>query len=91
MSVRKTPYVEEWETKRNKEIQELIEQGKVPHDIELQQHPERSVQGLPWLMGRVAGSIKDIRPAKEIVDELVVTAAASLETASELQVTRAKL
>jgi hypothetical protein len=59
-------------------------------------------------MGRVAGSIKDIKPAKEMsvappcqdakcgslmpsVDELVTTAVASLETASKLQVARAKL
>lgn len=34
------------ETKRNREIQELVEQGKIPHEVELQQHPEKSVQGL---------------------------------------------
>jgi hypothetical protein len=72
------------ETRRSKEIQELVEQGKIPHDIELQQHPEKSIQGLsckPYqsnmldcaflrlfvgLMGRVAGSIKEIKPAKEM-------------------------
>ena len=59
-------------------------------------------------MGRVAGSIKNIKPAKEMsvappcpdaksdwlmpsVDELVTSAAVSLETASNLQVARAKL
>jgi len=34
------------ETKRATEIQELISQGKVPHDVELQAHPEKSIQGL---------------------------------------------
>jgi len=91
MSVRRTPYVENWETKRSKEIQELVAQGKIPHEVELEQHPEKSIQGLSWLMGRVAGSIKDIKPAKEIVDELVTTAVASLEMASKLQIERAKL
>jgi len=91
MSVRKTPYVEDWETKRSNEIRELVDQGKIPHDFELQQHPEKSIQGLSWLMGRVAGSINDIKPAKEIVDELVTTAVTSLEMASKLQVARAKL
>ncbi|PPQ74208.1 hypothetical protein CVT26_004499 [Gymnopilus dilepis] len=110
MSVRKTPYVEEWhvspcrlisltdctsiafrETKRSAEIQQLVSEGKIPHDVELQSHPEKSVQGLSWLMGRVAGSIQDIKPAKEIVDELVTTAAKSLNAASSLQVARAKL
>ena len=61
-------------------------------------------------MGRVAGSIKDIKPAKEMsvappcpdaesdwlgltpsVDEFVTLAAASLETASNFQIARAKL
>ncbi|KAF8969888.1 2-nitropropane dioxygenase [Flammula alnicola] len=87
MSVRKTPYVAEW----NNEIQELVSQGKVPHDVELQNHPEKSIQGLSWLMGRVAGSIKDIKPAREIVDELVFTAAKSLNDAVSLQVVKAKL
>lgn len=34
------------ETKRATEIQELISQGKVPHEVELQAHPEKSLQGL---------------------------------------------
>ncbi|RDB20996.1 hypothetical protein Hypma_011424 [Hypsizygus marmoreus] len=89
MSVRKTPYVDEWETKRKAEIETLIAQGKVPHEVELEQHPEKSVAGLSWLMGRVAGSIHDVKPAKEIVDELVTTAATSLAKAQGL--TRAKL
>lgn len=91
MSVRKTPYVEEWETKRQKELSHLIAQGKVPHEVELQNHPEKSLQGLSWLMGRVAGSINDIKPAKDIVDELVNTAASGLKSASSLQVVRPKL
>jgi hypothetical protein len=42
-------------------------------------------------MGRVAGSINDVKPAKEIVDELVATAAVSLKTASALMTSKAKL
>ncbi|KAF9567619.1 2-nitropropane dioxygenase [Agrocybe pediades] len=91
MSVRKTPYVEEWETKRKAEIEQLVSEGKIPHDVELQNHPEKSPQGRSWLMGRVAGSIKDIKPAKEIVDELVNTAAKSLNNAVSLQIARSKL
>ncbi|KAF4615493.1 hypothetical protein D9613_002901 [Agrocybe pediades] len=91
MSVRKTPYVEEWETKRKAEIEQLVSEGKIPHDVELQNHPEKSTQGRSWLMGRVAGSIKDIKPAKEIVDELVNTAAKSLNNAVSLQIARSKL
>lgn len=70
------------ETKRQKELSVLIAQGKVPHEVELQNHPEKSLQGLYCkfrnrfscvshsrtlgLMGRVAGSINDIKPAKDM-------------------------
>ncbi|KAG6832709.1 hypothetical protein H0H92_012281 [Tricholoma furcatifolium] len=89
MSVRKTPYVADWESKRHDEMRNLLAEGKVPHEVELQSHPEKSIPGFAWLMGRVAGSINDIKPAKEIVDELVSTAAASLQNARGL--IRAKL
>jgi NAD(P)H-dependent flavin oxidoreductase YrpB (nitropropane dioxygenase family) len=91
MNVRKTPYVAEWETQRQGEIAELVGQGYIPHDVELENHPERSLEGRMWLMGRVAGSINDVKPAKEIVDELVATAAVSLKTASALMTGKAKL
>ncbi|KAI0807161.1 2-nitropropane dioxygenase [Fomes fomentarius] len=83
MHVRKTPYVASWDN-RQQEIVDLTAQGKVPHEVELEKHPEKSMEGRMWLMGRVAGSIKDIKPAREIVDELVNTAAASLQGASNL-------
>ncbi|KIM87592.1 hypothetical protein PILCRDRAFT_4022 [Piloderma croceum F 1598] len=82
MSVRKTPYVALWEDKRRAEIQELVSQGKIPHEQELEKHPEKSMEGRSWLMGRVAGSINEIKPAKWIVDELVTTAANSLRSAT---------
>ncbi|KAJ7168163.1 2-nitropropane dioxygenase [Mycena crocata] len=91
MSVRKTPYVNEWETGRKVEQDQLIFDGKVPHDTELAKNPGRSIEGMAWLMGKVAASIKDIKPAKEIVDELVITAEKSLNSATNLTVTKAKL
>ncbi|KAI1796016.1 2-nitropropane dioxygenase [Ganoderma leucocontextum] len=90
MHVRKTPYVASWDN-RQQEIAELTSQGKIPHEAELEKHPEKSMEGRMWLMGKVAGSINDIRPAREIVDELVKTAAKSLRGAWALVVTRAKL
>jgi len=91
LSVRKTAYVDEWETKRTAEIQELVSQGKVPHEVELEKRPERSIEGQRWLMGKVAGSINDIKSAKEIVDELVTTAASSLKRANEFVLAKSKL
>lgn len=45
------------ERKRQQEIAELTSQGKIPHEVELERHPEKSLAGLPWLMGKVAGAI----------------------------------
>ena len=39
-----------------------------------------------WIMGQAAGAIDDIKTAKEIVDDMVVEAAALLRGASELLV-----
>ncbi|KAK1217495.1 hypothetical protein PQX77_019846 [Marasmius sp. AFHP31] len=91
MSVRKTPYITEWETTRVQEKQDLLAKGLIPHSVELENHPEKSVAGLSWLMGRVAGRINDIKPAKEIVDEMIAEAAQSLQSASSLITTKAKL
>ena len=45
MSVRKTPYVATWEEGRQDDIKKLTSQGKIPHDVELESHPEKSVEG----------------------------------------------
>ncbi|KAK0197531.1 2-nitropropane dioxygenase [Armillaria mellea] len=84
MSVLKTPYTSDWETRRRGEIEILTSKGLVPHNVELEKHPEKSLEGRTWLMGKVAGSIKEIKWAKEIVDELVMTAAKSLQSANGL-------
>ena len=72
------------ENNRQQEIKELTSQGKIPHDIELETHPEKSLEGrmCKWqssssaqqvmltvidmlgLMGKVAGAINEIKPAK---------------------------
>ncbi|KZT69041.1 2-nitropropane dioxygenase [Daedalea quercina L-15889] len=83
MSVRRTAYVASWDG-RHAEVEALTAEGKIPHEVEVEQHPERSLEGRPWLMGKVAGSIKDIKPAKAIVDEMVSTAARSLQKAMSL-------
>ncbi|KNZ75955.1 Putative monooxygenase [Termitomyces sp. J132] len=66
MSVRKTAYVVDWESNRRAEMCALLAEGKVPHEIELLSHPDKSIPGFAWVMGRVAGSINDIKPAKEM-------------------------
>jgi len=91
MNVRKTPYVAEWEGKRQNEIVELTSKGKIPHEVEMESHPEKSMEGRMWLMGKVAASITEIKPAKEIVDELVTTAAETIKSISGLIDPKTKL
>ncbi|KAK7440210.1 hypothetical protein VKT23_017152 [Stygiomarasmius scandens] len=91
MSVRKTPYITKWETERVQEKEQLLASGKIPHNVELEKHPEKSIEGMTWLMGKVAGAINDVKPAKEIVDEMVTTAAKTLQRSAGLISPKAKL
>lgn len=34
------------ETKRRQELEELVGNGKIPHQVELEKHPEKSLAGL---------------------------------------------
>jgi NAD(P)H-dependent flavin oxidoreductase YrpB (nitropropane dioxygenase family) len=91
LSVRRTPFITDWETNRQDEIKKLTSQGKLPIEQELKEHPEKSLEARSWLMGKVAGSINDILSAKEIVDSMVNDAAAQLRRGNSLMSGRAKL
>lgn len=90
MNVRRTPYVRGWENRRQ-EIDAYTAEGKIPVEMDLSRHPEKSIEARGWLMGRVAAAINEIKPAQDIVDELVNTAAKQLSTANSFLVSRAKL
>jgi NAD(P)H-dependent flavin oxidoreductase YrpB (nitropropane dioxygenase family) len=67
LRVKTNEYIREWE-KKPEEIKRLCDQGIVPmmHDMD----EERDVD-MPYLMGQVAGVIKDIKPARAIVEDMV--------------------
>lgn len=67
LRVRSNGYIKNWEG-RGEEVRDLVEKGVVPmeHDME----EDRDVD-FPYLMGVVAASINNIKPAKEIVDGMV--------------------
>jgi len=68
LRVRVNDYIRGWEA-RPGEIKSLTEQGIVPMVKDLD---DDTVEvDMPHLMGQVAGVIKDIKPAKEIVAEMV--------------------
>ncbi|KAJ7785225.1 2-nitropropane dioxygenase [Mycena maculata] len=91
MNVRVTPYVKNWETIRKAEQEQLLAAGNIPHDVELARNPGVSMDGRQWLMGRVAATIRDIKPAKDIIDELVTTAEKSLNAVGDLTIEKARL
>lgn len=92
LRVRQTDYVKSW-IPRQEEIKQLTSQGKIPHDAEMEKHPEKSLQGRSWLMGDVSALINDVKPAKAIVDDMIAEAKACLERGNGLIVgqPRAKL
>jgi len=91
MRVRKTPYVADWEANRQNEIKELTSKGIIPAYDELDKHPEKSMEARPWLMGSVSAVIKEVLPAKTIVDNMVSEAVEILQTNAAKVSTKAKL
>ncbi|ETN38495.1 uncharacterized protein HMPREF1541_06530 [Cyphellophora europaea CBS 101466] len=75
LRVRMNDYIQKWENEPEK-IKELTDKGIVPmmHDIENDKDVE-----MPFLMGQVAAIIKDIKPAKDIVEDMVREAVAQLK------------
>lgn len=78
MRVLKNDHNSDWEENRKLEIKELTSKGIIPvnHELEtrkaeVESNPEAVMNMYPLLMGSVAGAIDDIKPAKEIVDEMV--------------------
>ena len=55
---------------RADEIKRLTSDGILPHEKELESHPEKSMEGRPWLMGSAASRISDVLPAKQIVESM---------------------
>ncbi|KAJ7255449.1 2-nitropropane dioxygenase [Mycena haematopus] len=91
LRVRRTAYVDDWNNNRQAEIKELTGKGLLPHEVELEKHPEKSVEGRPWLMGRVSSLINDVLPAKTIVDNMVRDAALQLQRGNKYLNPKAKL
>ncbi|KYG44334.1 hypothetical protein M433DRAFT_155716 [Acidomyces richmondensis BFW] len=68
LRVRTNDYIRSWEEARPEEVKRLCESGVVPLQKDLDEDREVDI---PFLMGQVAGAIRDIRPAGEILMEMV--------------------
>lgn len=71
-------YIRKWHAQPQK-IQELCSKGVVPMEYDLDEGNEID---MPHLMGQVAGAIKKVQPAGEIVDEMVTEAVDMLKLAN---------
>lgn len=83
LRVVKTPYVMDWEDRRQAEIKDLTSRGVLPleHDIKEKSEKgetidQKSYQA--WLIGQTAGAIEDVKPAKEIMESMMTQAIATM-------------
>ncbi len=67
LRVRRNEYIARWEREEGK-IKELTEKGIVPMEYDMDNDNDVDI---PFLMGVVAASIKDIKPARQIVEDMV--------------------
>lgn len=87
MSILKTPYVMDWEENRLKEKKTLLAKGVLPvyDDIEKKKKAGEEItfkdtlNMTPLLMGKCAGAIHDILPAKVIMDDMVSQAVSIIQ------------
>jgi len=101
MRVLKTPFNADWEEHRQNEIRELQSRGIIPvkhyeESVKKGEVPmpssELIMQIRPWLMGQAAGAIKDVRPAAEIMRDMVNEAVAVIRAQTlKVQPLQAKL
>lgn len=84
MRVRKSAYIQDWEA-RPDEIKGLTSKGIIPVEHDMQRLAdegkevsfEEQMAKMPLLMGQVAASVTQIKPAKEIIDDMVAVAVAT--------------
>ena len=87
LRVRMNEYLQKWESQPGK-IKELTDRGIVP----LQQDMDQNVDvDPPFLMGQVAAIIKDVKPAKAIVEDMVREAVGQLKLGGSYLEVRSKL
>jgi len=85
----KSEYVAGWETQRKQQIDELCEQGIVPfyHDMKEAERNKTDFNlaaSFPLLFGQGCGTIHDVKPAKDIMEEMMAEAIATLRAKSGL-------
>ena len=76
---------------RADEIKALTAKGILPVEHDLKEHPEKSLEARPWLIGRVAALIDEVLPAKVIVDNMINDAVKIMQANAARVSVKAKL
>jgi len=82
LRLKNSEYLEEWHTKRRAEMEALIADGKIPlkHDvINKRLSTMNAIKLTDSLMGIAAGLIKEILPAKDIIENMVNEAVVNMK------------
>ena len=82
MRVLRNAYNEDYEQNRAEEVKELTSKGIVPvvRDIDEAENPAKARAELqPLLMGECSAAVEDIKPAKDIIEDMVSTAIAIMK------------
>jgi len=99
MRVLKNAYNVDWEENRAQEIKELTSKGILPvyHDQAEQEKSGEEVDFktrmdmMPLLMGQAAGAVNDIKPAQEIMDEMIQGAITAIRDTADTFVVESTL
>jgi NAD(P)H-dependent flavin oxidoreductase YrpB (nitropropane dioxygenase family) len=95
MRVLKNEYIMDWENNRQKEILALTGKGILPyqHDIDeamkskegiTKERMKQAMEWRPMLTGQVCGAIHEVKPAAEIINEMMQGAIAALRRGNGL-------
>jgi len=96
LRVLKNDYIMKWENDRQNEIKELTSKGILPvtkdqKDLESRGETPNPLDTHPLLMGQAAGAINEIKPAAEIIQEMMTDAIKALRHSASVIVPAAKL
>lgn len=87
LRVRANDYILDWEENRKDEIKKLTSQGIIPAVWDYEQKEKAGdldgsalLNARAFLMGKVAAVVNDVKPAKEIIDEMIAEAAQQLNS-----------
>lgn len=99
MRVRKNDYIMNWENERQQEIKELTSKGVIPYEADLDKVmsggegpagtedidlDEALDKFRPFLMGKCAALVNELKSAKEVVDEFVDDAVVAIKNGDKM-------